>query len=141
MPDATAPSAAAGTVRRLTPVLVVDRVEPSVAFWRDRLGLEVTVEVPHEDHVGFAILAGEGVELMYQSRASIAADLPSGVQPPADTTTFLFVEVSDLNAVERAVTGAPVVMARRKTFYGMEEIGVREPGGHVVTFAMRVAES
>ena len=129
---------AAGTVRKITPVLIVDRVEPSVAFWRDRLGLQVVAEVPHGDHLGFAILAGAGVELMYQSRASVEADLPAGATPPKDATTFLFVEVSDVNAVERAVAGAPVVMPRRKTFYGMDEIGVREPGGHVVTFAQRV---
>ena len=129
---------AAGTVRKITPVLIVDRVEPSVAFWRDRLGFQVVAEVPHGDHLGFAILAGEGVELMYQSRASVEADLPKGAAPPEDATTFLFVEVSDVGLVERAVAGAPVVMARRKTFYGMDEVGVREPGGHVVTFAQRV---
>ncbi|MFL5579589.1 MAG: VOC family protein [Gemmatimonadaceae bacterium] len=134
----TASAPAAGTVRKITPVLIVDRVEPSVAFWRDRLGFQVTAEVPHEGHLGFAILVGDGVELMYQSRASVAADVPPEMPPPADATTYLFVEVSDLNAVERAIAGTPVVMARRKTFYGMEEIGVREPGGHVVTFAQRV---
>jgi uncharacterized glyoxalase superfamily protein PhnB len=134
----TASAPAAGAVRKITPVLIVDRVEPSVAFWRDRLGFQVTAEVPHEDHLGFAILVGDGVELMYQSRASVEADAPKEALPPKDATTYLFVEVSDLNAVERAVAGTPVVMARRKTFYGMEEIGVREPGGHVVTFAQRV---
>jgi hypothetical protein len=36
------------------------------------------------------------------------------------------------------VAGAPVVVPRRKTFYGMEEIGVREPGGNSVTFAQPV---
>lgn len=138
MTNAASAPAAAGAVRKITPVLIVDRVEPSVAFWRDRLGFQVTVEVPHEDHLGFAILVGEGVELMYQSRASVEADVPKEALPPKDATTYLFVEVSDLNAVERAVAGTPVVMARRKTFYGMEEIGVREPGGHVVTFAQRV---
>jgi hypothetical protein len=30
------------------------------------------------------------------------------------------------------------VFTRRRTFYGMEEIGVREPGGNAVTFAMPV---
>jgi hypothetical protein len=31
------------------------------------------------------------------------------------------------------------VFPRRKTFYGMDEIGVREPGGNAITFAMPVA--
>ncbi len=138
MPNTASAPTSAATVRKITPVLIVDRVEPSVAFWRDRLGFQVVAEVPHEDHLGFAILVGEGVELMYQSRASVEADLPKEAAPPKDATTFLFVEVSDVDAVERAVAGAPVVMARRKTFYGMDEVGVREPGGHVITFAQRV---
>jgi hypothetical protein len=31
-----------------------------------------------------------------------------------------------------------VVVPRRQTFYGMDEIGVREPGGHVVMFAQAI---
>jgi hypothetical protein len=31
-----------------------------------------------------------------------------------------------------------VIVPRRKTFYGMDEIGVREPGGNAVIFAQPV---
>ena len=34
------------TVQKLTPVLVVDAIEPCLSFWVDRLGFEKTVEVP-----------------------------------------------------------------------------------------------
>ena len=44
---------------------------------------------------------------------------------------MLFVHVDDLDAVEKAVAGAPVVKGRHKTFYGSEEIYVREPGNAV----------
>ena len=30
------------------------------------------------------------------------------------------------------------MVPRRQTFYGMDEIGVREPGGHVVMFAQPI---
>ena len=33
------------------------------------------------------------------------------------------------------IAGLEIVVPRRQTFYGMDEIGVREPGGHVVMFA------
>jgi hypothetical protein len=39
-------------IRKSTPVLFVDAIEPSLAFWRDRLGFSVTVEVPHGDTLG-----------------------------------------------------------------------------------------
>jgi uncharacterized glyoxalase superfamily protein PhnB len=122
---------------KLTPVLVVDRVEPCAEFWTGRLGFARTAEVPHDGELGFVILQGGGVELMYQSRASVAADLPPLAEGPY--RTVLFIEVDDLDAVERALDGVEIVQPRRTTFYGMTEIGVREPGGNVVVFAQPTA--
>lgn len=129
---------ASARMQRLTPVLIVDRIEPCLAFWRDRLEFTVTVEIPHEDHLGFAILEKDAVQVMYQSRASVAADVPGMANDAPGFSAGLFIEVSDADAVERALAGVPLVMPRRKTFYGMDEIIVREPGGSVVTFAQQV---
>lgn len=125
-------------MKKLTPVLIVDHVEPAAEFWSGRLGFQRTVELPHDGELGFVILVKDGVEIMYQSRASVAADLP----PLAEDTyrTALFIEVEDLDAVERAVQGVEIVSPRRTTFYGMAEITVREPGGNVVTFAQPMEE-
>jgi uncharacterized glyoxalase superfamily protein PhnB len=120
-------------MKKLTPVLVVDQVEPCAAFWTGALGFARTVEVPHEGELGFVILQKDAVEIMYQSRASVAADLPPLAE--GQYRTILFIEVDDLDAVEAAVAGAEVVQPRRTTFYGMTEVGVREPGGNVVVFA------
>ena len=51
--------------------------------------------------------------------------------------SVLFIEVEDLDAVIELLGGAPVLQPRRTTFYGMEEIAVREPAGNAVTFAMK----
>lgn len=123
------------TVNKLTPVLAVDAVEPSLEFWEKRLGFTRTVEVPHDDAVGFAIVVKDGIELMLQSVASIQADLGSHSGKVDGRSTALFIEVQDLGAIEQLLEGYPVEMPRRTTFYGMHEIGVREPGGHFVIFA------
>ena len=120
-------------MKKLTPVLVVDQVEPCAAFWTGALGFARTAEVPHDGELAFVILQKDAVEIMYQSRASVAADLPSLAE--GAHRTVLYIEVEDLDAVEAAVAGAEVVQPRRTTFYGMMEIGVREPGGNVVIFA------
>jgi uncharacterized glyoxalase superfamily protein PhnB len=120
-------------MKKLTPVLVVDQVEPCAAFWTGGLGFARTAEVPHDGETGFVMLQRDAVEIMYQSRASVAADLPALAE--GAHRTVLYIEVSDLDAVEAAVAGAEVVQPRRTTFYGMMEIGVREPGGNVVIFA------
>lgn len=125
------------TVQRITTVLAVENVQPSVDFWQNRLGFEVTVTVPHEDTVGFAILVKDGTELMVQSVSSILADLGASTGEVNGRSAALFMEVSDLASVEKSLDGYPIEMPRRTTFYGMHEIGVREPGGHFVVFAQK----
>jgi hypothetical protein len=75
------------------------------------------------------------VEVMLQSVASILADLGSTTGEINGRSAALFIEVADLAAVENGLGSYPVEMPRRTTFYGMHEIGVREPGGHFVIFA------
>ena len=121
-------------VRKITPVLFVERIEPCLGFWTS-VGFEKVAEVPEEKGLGFVLLVKDGVEIMYQSRASLRKDIPAMADAPS--ATALYVEVDDLDEVARRVAGAPVVVPRRKTFYGMEELGVREPAGNLVTFAMK----
>jgi uncharacterized glyoxalase superfamily protein PhnB len=119
--------------RKLSPVLIVDAIEPCLPFWMERLGFAKVVEVPEGNRLGFVILTKDGVEVMYQSRDSVRNDIPALAATPPGAT--LYIEVSDIAAVERAVEGAEVVVPRRQTFYGADEVGVREPGGNVVLFA------
>lgn len=126
-------------IRKVTPVLIVDRIEPSLPLWLDRLGFEKTVELAEGDALGFVILVKDGVEIMYQSRASVRGDVPALADLPA--LTSLFIEVADIDAVVKAVKGMDIVVPRRRTFYGMDEVGIREAGGHVIMFAQPVEES
>lgn len=121
-------------VKKLTPVLYVDAIEPVLPFWLDRLGFQKTVEVPEGDALGFVILAKDGIEVMYQTMASVAKDVPQLASSP-QRGTFLFLEVDDLESVVTALQGVEPVVPRRTTFYGADELIVREPGGNVVTFA------
>jgi uncharacterized glyoxalase superfamily protein PhnB len=122
--------------KKLTPVLVVEAIEPVLPFWVDRLGFQKTAEVPEGDRLGFVILAKGPVEVMYQTWASVEKDVPMMAREPRGTT-FLFLEIepADFDDTVKKLEGVPVILPERKTFYGAREIGVREPGGHVVTFA------
>ncbi len=134
-------------MKKVTPIIVVDEIEPCLPFWTDRLGFEVTVSVPHEDAIGFAMLHGGDVDLMYQSRPSIDADLvesggPAGLGDELERSTItLFVEVDSIDDIVEALGDeADVVVPRRQTFYGMDELFVRAPCGTLVGFAANVEE-
>ena len=125
-------------VQSLAPVIIVETVEPCIAFWADRLGFNKENEVPGPDgKLIFASVKKDGVEIMYQTRASAIADNPGyGDAQGSGVALFITVPtVADVDAIERLVGDAPIVKSRHDTFYGTTEVYVREPGGTVVGFA------
>jgi uncharacterized glyoxalase superfamily protein PhnB len=123
---------------KITPVLVVDEIEPSLKFWVGQLGFEKTVEVPEGDKLGFVILQKEGTEVMLQTRASIQKDAGPAANAVLTSGSNLYIEVDNFAEALERVKGAEVLVPERTTFYGMREIWVREPGRHVLGFAARV---
>ena len=133
--SATSPSAVPRLLQ-LTPVMIVDEVEPCLRFWADRFGFAVENQVPGPDgKLVFASAKKDGVEVMYQTRASVLAESPTLAAELAGHSVTLFLATDDIDAAERAVAGAPVVKARHETFYGSTELYVREPGSNTVGFA------
>jgi uncharacterized glyoxalase superfamily protein PhnB len=126
----------APTLKQLTPVLIVDAVEPCIKFWTDRLGFEVNNKVPDPDgKLIFASVEKGGIEIMYQTRASVLSEDPGSAHDLTGHSVALFITVADLDSVEKSLSGAPVVKPRHDTFYGSTEIYVKEPGGNTVGFA------
>lgn len=121
---------------KITPILFVQRIESCLDFWTKRLGFEKTVEVPEGDHLGFVILVHDGAEVMLQTLEGLEKDLGLKSQQAVGTAT-LFIEVPDFNDIRERVQGAEVLVPERVTFYGMREIGVKEPGGHLLVFAAK----
>jgi len=117
---------------------MVDEIETSLTFWVDRMGFTKVMDMPDGDKIGFAILVHSGAELMIQTLASVRKDEPKFAPDaiPAKAST-LFIEVDDFADVKKRLEGYPILMPERVTFYGMREIGVIEPGGHSVIFAVK----
>jgi uncharacterized glyoxalase superfamily protein PhnB len=133
--SSTLSKAAPMKLHKLTPNLIVDEIEPCLEFWVQRLGFEKTVEVPEAEggKLGFVILARDGVELMLQSRASLAGDVAAIADGPY--RSVLCLEVPDLAPVRAALAGWPMIVEGRTTFYGAEELVVADPAGNRVFFA------
>ena len=123
------------TVKKITPVLFAQEIEPCLKFWEERLGFEKTIDVPEGNKLAFAILQKGSVELMYQTYASAEKDVPTISAQIRKGPSFLYVEVENLDEIVTAMKGAEVVIPIRTTFYGAKEIGIRDPAGHIITFA------
>lgn len=119
-------------IKKVTPLLVVDRIEPSLGFY-EKLGYGTVISVPHEDRLGFVLLAQDASQIMLQTRESLAVDLPAVHQHGA--TSLLYVDVESLEAALAAAGAAEILVPPRTTFYGAREAYVREPSGQVLAFA------
>ncbi|HEY1937506.1 MAG TPA: VOC family protein [Candidatus Angelobacter sp.] len=124
-------------IKKITPILFAKALEPCIQFWSERLGFQKTIEVPEEDKVGFVILEKNGIELMYQSFASVAKDNAATGEAVRKGPSFLYIEVADLDAALEATKGAEIVMPVRTTFYHSREFGIKEPAGHYLIFAQQ----
>ena len=123
------------TVKKITPILFAEEIEPCLKFWVERLGFEKTIDVPEGSKLAFAILEKGGIELMYQTFASAEKDV-SAVSPEIRKgPSFLYVEVKNLEEIIATMKGSEVIMPVRTTFYGAKEIGIKDPAGHIITFA------
>jgi uncharacterized glyoxalase superfamily protein PhnB len=127
------------SVNKITAVLLVEEVEPCINFWVDRLGFQKTIEVPDGNKIAFVQLQKGNLELMYQTYDSVKKDDPNFADIMRKGPTFLYVEVSNIDETIAALKGVPVVMPLRTTFYGAKEIGVKDPGNHIITFAQVAA--
>src|ERR1051326_5381686 len=115
------------TVKRVTPVLFIENVEPCLKFW-EQLGFQRTMEVPDGASLAFAAVQKDGVEVMYQSFASAMND-PSASAAAKErlrSHAFLFVEIADLAPVLTALRGTKLEVEKHQTFYGSQEIVVRD---------------
>ena len=126
-------------IKKITPLLSVESVDRCLPFWVERLGFVVVASVPLGDETGFAILVRDDVEIMLQSVASLKDDHPALAKEAASSTQMLYIEVEDLAAIEAALKGLELAIPKRVTDYGATEIGVRDPGGHLILFS-KIAE-
>jgi uncharacterized glyoxalase superfamily protein PhnB len=125
---------------KITTLIYAPAIERTLKFWVDQLGFTKIAEVPQGDKLGFVILVNGSAELMIQSTASMEKD-NAAMAEFARPAACLYIEVSDFDDLLKRLGTAPVVVPVRTTFYGMKEIGVREPGGNIVLFGAKTQQT
>jgi hypothetical protein len=120
--------------KKLTDVHIVDEVEPCVAFWTERFGFRKILETPLGDKVGYAALVRDQVEIHYRSRASLVGEIEGLAAYPLQDSSLITIEMPSVEEVIPQLAGIDVIIARRRTFYGNNEVVIRAPGGQIVIF-------
>ena len=126
-------------LKRVTTVVFTDDVDACSTFYTERLGFVQTMAVPAqqpgETGSQFAAITNGSDEIMFQTFKSAEDDVPGAVARANPPSFMLYLEVPNLDAAIERMHGLEPAISRRKTFYGSEEIGYRDPCGTVVVLA------
>lgn len=93
----------------ISPFFVVDDLPQAVAFYRERLGFEVTHQAPAPDPF-FAIVARDGVQLLLKVVAEDVGALPNRSRHP-DARWDAYVHVPDPDALAAEFRGRGVTFS------------------------------
>lgn len=126
-----------GRLKKMTPMLAVDRIEPSLEFWTKKLGFRNAGEVGEKGALDFVMLERDNIEVMFLTYASLEKDATNLKAASTKGATLLYIEVEDLDQVIAHLAGAKIIRPKHDESYGMTEITIEEPGGHLVTFAAK----
>jgi len=133
--------------KKITANLMVGSVNETLDFYEQTLGFGLVMAVPENSQqivttrdvdtaVGFAILRRDDVELMIQSRKSLARELPVSGGEAAGVPFTLYIQVADAGELFNSIRGkVTVVKDLHTTFYGAHEFWIRDHDGHILTFA------
>ena len=121
-------------LRQVGSVTLVDRVEPCLDFWVDRLGFEIRIKIEDNDGVEFAIVGLDDVELAYRAHRSLGDDHSAEEFGPPSTGGLIHFEVEDLDHLLSRLDGVEMLSPARESIFG-REVFCREPSGRVVGFA------
>jgi catechol 2,3-dioxygenase-like lactoylglutathione lyase family enzyme len=117
----------------VTPLLNVQDVSRSLAFWQDLLGFEVVETYDWEGRLAWARLQNGPVGLMLNGRGG---DPARRLARDRYTDAVLCFSVNDVHAlVKRLRTGGIAAEDPEAQEYGLDEVVIRDPDGYELAFS------
>jgi catechol 2,3-dioxygenase-like lactoylglutathione lyase family enzyme len=123
-------------IRAISPFFIVRHVPSALAFYRDRLGFEITFQGPEPDDVFFGIVRRGGAQLLL--KAVGVAPVPNRTrdvkQGIARWDAFVEVPDPDALAAEFASRGVELVESLADTDDGLRGFALADADGYVLFF-------
>ena len=120
----------------LTPNVMVGDVNATIEWFNRNLGFQLVMSVPEEGKYEWAMISRDGVNLMLQTRESIASEQPEFAGIAIGASMSFFVKVDGLQQIYEHIKDAEaIIKTPYKTFYGMKEFLIRDCNGYYFTFA------
>jgi catechol 2,3-dioxygenase-like lactoylglutathione lyase family enzyme len=120
----------------ISPFFIVNDVPTSLAFYRDRLGFEVTFEGPEPDDIFFGIVCRGGAQILMKAIGvapvpNYTRDIQQGI---ARWDAFVSVPDPDALAAEYVSRGVEFFEPLRDTHDGLRGFEIKDADGYLLFF-------
>jgi catechol 2,3-dioxygenase-like lactoylglutathione lyase family enzyme len=121
------------TTQAISPFFIVSNVSQTIAFYRDKLGFEVTFRQPDRDPFS-AIVVRDGAQVFIKSEKDVPP-LPNPKRHPhMRWDAFVYAPDPDALAVEFADHGAAFSAPLKDTNDGLRGFEICDPDGYTLFF-------
>ena len=123
-------------LKKMTPNLMVEDVNRTIAFYTGVLGFESLTTVPEQGQFDWGMMKSEGVEIMFQARSSLGEDIPALADAAIGGSLTFYIEVAGLMALYERLKGqVEIVQDLHTTFYGTQEFTFQDCNGYILAFS------
>ena len=123
-------------LNQLTPNIMVDDIDQTIAFYMESLGFSLAMRQPPEGAMDWAMLQRDEVVLMFQTRPSLSGELPLFEKRGLGGGLTFYVRMEGVRELFGQLgPEVRIVKGLNTTFYGATEFVVEDPNGCVLTFA------
>jgi uncharacterized glyoxalase superfamily protein PhnB len=122
--------------KTLSPNIMVDDLPGTIRFYTEQMGFSVEATAPEQPPYDWASLRRDGVNLMFQTRASLGGDVPALKDQPIGGALTFYIQVDDVEALYAELKDIVEILHEPHTmFYGAREFDCRDCNGYMLTFA------
>jgi uncharacterized glyoxalase superfamily protein PhnB len=130
---------------------MVEDVNLTLEYYQDILGYEFIMGVPRdskeiiiwwekETPLDYAMVKQGNVEIMFQSRESLAHDLPLYKDEIMGASPTFYIEVNGVDDLyDRIKDKTRIVRGPYEAFYGMKEFYIQDCNGYIIGFAENIS--
>ncbi len=118
----------------IAPNIFVRDMNETIEYYH-HLGFEVTMTVPEEGDLVWAMMSCGNVSFMFQSFESLGEELPE-ISRQDGGSLLLYIQTKEIVLFhDRIKDKVNIIKGLEKTFYGATEFSIQDINGYILTFA------
>jgi uncharacterized glyoxalase superfamily protein PhnB len=121
-------------MKSVSPNIFVYDIEETISFY-EHLGFSLTMTVPQQGDIVFAMMTSGNVVFMFQTFDSLGDDLPEVGRQKGGALLF-YIQVSEIRYFyDKIKNKTKIIKEPEITFYGATEFSIEDNNGFILTFA------